>query len=90
MAIYPILPPGPLWSGIVGIFARVRTFMVPLWEFLFATSIGLIISGLTVGVLIPWGAGRALMKLFVLVVGLLVGSYLVLIISSLFRRQSYR
>ena len=90
MAIQLLVPPGPLWMGVTGFFARLRVFMVPLWEFLFATSIGLVITGLTVGVLIPWGAGRALSRLFVLVVGLLVGSYLVLIIASLFRRQSDR
>lgn len=90
MAINLLVQPGPLWLGVTGFFARIRVFLVPLWEFLFASSVGLIITGLAVGVLIPWGAGRALSRMFVLVVGLLVGSYLILIIGSLFRRQSNR
>ena len=90
MAIGLVPPASALWSGVVGIAYRVRVFLIPMWEFLFATSVGLLFSGVVLGAAIPWRAGGAIVKLFVGIFAFIVGTYVVLVLSTFFREPSRR
>lgn len=72
------------------IWMAVRGGLAPLWKFLFGTTIGAILLGVSVGTLIPWQAGSAVVKLFAAVFAFVVGTYVVLVLSTVFPAPAKR
>jgi len=70
--------------------ATLRGGLIPLWEFMFGTTAGLLLTGAAVGAVIPWRAGAGIAKVFSGLLAFIVGTYVILVLGSIFETERKR
>ena len=59
-------------------------FLTPLMTFITGTKVGAFIVGIYLSRAVPWKAGGALTRLLTIVTSLIIGSYVILVLRSVF------